>query len=105
MAFLVLDGLAGIYAGLDLARPIVLIFICIPVIQWVRLRYRYDQLWSYVVMALFVIGYSSLIPIWIDLGPRAFIGYEVGAVIALILLSQFLFRCKIERYYQTADLV
>ncbi len=105
VAFLVLDGLAGIYAGLDLARPIVLIFICIPVIQWVRLRYRYDQLWSYVVMALFIIGYSSLIPIWIDLGPRAFIGYEVGAVIALILLSQFLFHYKIEKYYKTADLV
>ena len=105
VAFFVLEGLTAVYEGLNLVRPIVLIFICIPVIQWVRLRYRYDQLWSYVAMALFVIGYSILIPIWIDLGPRVFVGHEVGAVIALILLSQFLFRYKIERYFKTADLV
>ncbi|MCE2440572.1 MAG: hypothetical protein J4F39_14230 [Candidatus Latescibacteria bacterium] len=105
VAFFVLEGLAGIYAGLDLARPVILMFICIPVFQWVRLRYRYDQLWPYVVMALFVIGYSILIPKWIDLDPRAFIGFEVAAVIALVLLSQGLFRFKIGRYFTTADLV
>lgn len=105
LGFLLLEGLAGIFAGIDLARPALFMFMCNPVIQWVRFRNEQFKVSSYVILALLLIGYSILIPIWIDLGPRAFIGYEVGAVIALILVSQFLFRYKIEKYFRTADLV
>ena len=105
LAFLLLEGLTGIFAGLDLARPLLLMFICITVIQWVRLRNVQFKVSSYVFLALFVIGYSILITIWLYLDPRIDFTYEAAAVTGLVILSQGLFRYKIQRYFKTGDLV
>ena len=105
LTFLLLDGLTGIFAGLDLARPVLLMFICNPVIQWVRFRNEQFKVSSYVILAVFIIGYSILITIWLDAGPRISFVYEAATVVVLILLSQALFRYKVNRYFRRGDLV
>ena len=105
LTFLLLDGLTGIFAGLDLARPVLLMFICNPVIQWVRFRNEQFKVSSYVILAVFIIGYSILITIWLDAGPRISFVYEAATVGVVILLSQYLFRYKVNRYFKTGDLV
>lgn len=105
LTFLLLDGLTGIFAGLDLARPLVLMFICNPVIQWVRFRNQQFKVSSYVILAVFIIGYSIMIAIWLESGPSISFSYEAATVASLILLSQALFRYKVNRYFKTGDLV
>lgn len=105
LMFLLLDGLTGILAGLDLARPVLLMFICNPVIQWVRFRNQQSKVSSYVILAIFIIGYSIMIAIWLEFGCCISFAYEAAAVAGLILLSQFLFRYKVNRYFKTGDLV
>ncbi len=105
LTFLLLDGLTGIFAGLDLARPVLLIFICNPVIQWVRFRNEQFRVFSYVILAVFIIGYSILITIWLEFGCCISFAYEAAAVAGLILLSQYLFRCKIRQHFKFGDLV
>lgn len=46
-----------------------------------------------------------MITIWLELGPGIPFAYECAAVAGLILLSQFLFRYKVNRYFKTGDLV
>ena len=105
LSFFLLEGLTGIFAGLDLSRPFLLMFICIPVIQWVRFRNEQFKVSSYVILALFLIGYSILNAIWLDVGPRISYAYEAAAVAGLILLSQGLFRYRVMTYYKKGDLV
>lgn len=105
LTFLLLDGLTGIFAGLDLARPVLLMFICNPVIQWVRFRNQQFEVSSYVILTVFIIGYSILITIWLEFGCCISFAYEAAAVAGLILLSQGLFRYKVNRYFKTGDLV
>ena len=105
LTFLLLDGLTGIFAGLDLARPVLLMFICNPVIQWVRFRNERFKVSSYVILAIFTIGYSIMITIWLESGPSISFVYEAAAVASLILLSQYLFRCKIRQHFKFGDLV
>lgn len=105
LTFLLLDGLTGIFAGLDLARPVLLMFICNPVIQWVRFRNEQFKVFSYVILAIFIIGYSIMITIWLESGPSISFAYEAAAVAGLILLSQFLFRYKVNRYFKLGDLI
>ncbi len=101
----VLDALTGILTEIDFARPILLMFVCNPVIQWVRLRHVQLKVSSYVILAFFLIGYSILNPIWLDWGPDISFAYEVAAIAGLVLLSQSLFRYKIEMYFEKGDLV
>ncbi len=105
LAFFLLKGLTDVFEEIDLARPIVLMFICNPVIQWMRFRNVKLKVSSYVILALFVIGYSILGPIWLNVGPSVYFIYEAATVAGLILLSQCLFRYKIEMYFKTGDLV
>ena len=105
LTFLLLDGLTGIFAGLDLARPVLLMFICNPVIQWVRFRNEQFKVSSYVILAAFIIGYSILITMWLESGPSISFAYEAAAVAGLALLSQFLFRYKVKRYFKLGDLI
>lgn len=104
LTFLLLDGLTGIFAGLELARPLVLMFICNPVIQWVRFRNEQFKVLSYVILAVFIICYSILITIWLELGPNISFVYEAATVASLILLSQVLFRYKIRQHFKFGDL-
>ena len=105
LTFLLLDGLTGIFAGLDLARPVLLMFICNPVIQWVRFRNEQFKVSTYVLLAIFIIGYSIVITIWLESGQGISFVYEAAAVAGLILLSQYLFRCKIRQHFKFGDLV
>ena len=105
LMFLLLDGLTGIFAGFDLARPVLLMFICNPVIQWVRFRNEQTKVLSYVILAVFIICYSILITIWLESGPSISFAYEAAVVAVLILLSQYLFRCKIRQHFKFGDLV
>ncbi len=105
LMFLLLDGLTGIFTGLDLARPVLLMFICNPVIQWVRFRNEQFKVLSYVILAVFIICYSILITIWLEFGCCISFAYEAATVASLILLSQYLFRCKIRQHFKFGDLV
>ncbi len=105
LGFFLLEGLTGILAGLDLARPLLLMFICNPVIQWVRFRNRQFKVSSYVILALFLIAYTILSTTWLEFGPRISFAYEAAAVTGLILVSQGVFRHKIRRHFRSGDLV
>ena len=105
LAFLLLERLTGVFMGIDLARPLLLMFVCIPVIQWVRFRNAQSAISSNVILAVFIICYSILIVIWLEFGCCISFAYEAAAVAGLILLSQFLFRYKVNRYFNTGDLV
>lgn len=105
LAFLLLEGLTGVFMGIDLARPLLLMFVCIPVIQWVRFRNAQSTISSNVILAVFIICYSILIVIWLEFGCCISFAYEAAAVAGLILLSQALFRYKVNRYFKTGDLV
>lgn len=104
-AFLLLEGLTGVFMGIDLARPLLLMFVCIPFIQWVRFRNAQSTISSNVILAVFIICYSILIVIWLEFGCCISFAYEAAAVAGLILLSQYLFRYKVNRYFKTGDLV
>ena len=100
-----LEGLTGIFTGLDLTRPVLLMFICTPVIQWVRFRNEQFKVSSYVILAFFLIGYTILSTTWLEFGPRISFAYEAAAVTGLILVSQGVFRHKIRRHFRSGDLV
>lgn len=105
LGFLLLEGLTGIFAGHDLVRPVLLMFICNPVIQWVRFRNEDFKVSSYVILALLLIGYTIPSTIWLEFGCCISFAYEAAAVAGLILLSQYLFRCKIRQHFKFGDLV
>ncbi|MDE2887334.1 MAG: hypothetical protein OXR72_03910 [Gemmatimonadota bacterium] len=105
LGYFLLEGLTGIFAGTDLVRPVLLMFICNPVIQWVRFRNEDFKVSSYVILALFLIGYSVLCTTWLEFGCCISFAYEASAVAGLILLSQYLFRCKFRRHFNSGDLV
>lgn len=105
LGYFLLDGLTGIFAGTDLVRPVLLMFICNPVIQWVRFRNEDFKISSYVILALLLIGYTILSTIWLEFGCCISFAYEAAAFAGLILLSQYLFRCKIRQHFKFGDLV
>ena len=105
LGYFLFEGLTGILAGTDLVRPVLLMFICNPVIQWVRFRNEEFRVSSYIALVLFLIGYTIFVTIWLDVGPRISFTYEAVAVAVLVLLSQYLFRCKIRQHFKFGDLV
>ncbi len=106
LSFFLLEGLTGIFAGLDLSRPLLLMFICNPVIQWMRLRCVHMNISSYaILLAPFLIGYSILNAAWLGWVTDISFAYESAAVAGLILLSQGLFRYRVMTYYKKGDLV
>ena len=108
LAFLLRDLLMEQYAGYDFIRPLALMSILTPLILLLRLRY--GLLFSQ-VPAGYVSVFGPLVGIavlsWYSLKAAPHISdlFEVVAYAGLILLSQFLFRYKIKRYFKTADLV
>ncbi|MCE2440571.1 MAG: hypothetical protein J4F39_14225 [Candidatus Latescibacteria bacterium] len=91
-------------------RPLALVFVFNPVFQWMRLRHGlfFTQIPSVLVLYLScilgVFGFG-LGWFWFGLDRDISVVHEVVVCVALILLSQGLFRYKIEKYYQTSDLV
>lgn len=107
LAFLLRDILMGQFARHDFIRPVSLMSILTPFFLWLRLRS--GPLLSPSVRGS-VTTYGLLVGIavlsWYShkTAPRIPDLYEVGAFVVLILLSQCLFRYKVERYFRTADL-
>ncbi len=111
LAFFLIQSLVGLYAGYDAhfkaipdcIRPVTLIFIATPLIQWLRL-YVQSAVWLFVFLLLWL-GVGVLGAIWLEAASDISDLYEVAAGAGLILLSQCLFRYKVETYFKRGDLV
>ena len=109
LAVLLIESLVELDNWFGLRRPLALVFAFNPAFQWMRLRHGpfFTQnpgiLVLYICWILGVFGFGLG---WFWIGSESSIPllYEILAGTALILLSQGLFRYKIERYFRTADL-
>lgn len=88
----------------EICRPLILMFVCSPVLSWMLVRYRQSLILNMAVLILFTIGVGLLAILWLESGSGISSIYEILGCTALILLSQCLFRYKVERYFRTADL-
>ncbi len=107
LTFLFLESLIELDAGYDFIRPLTLMFIFTPVCQWLRLRYGpflTQALRGLVPFSGSLIGVMVLGVIWLKAAPGISDPYEVAACAGLILLSQCLFRYKVETYFKRGDL-
>ncbi len=91
-------------------RPLALIFVVNPVFQWMRFRHGpvFTQIPGVLVVYLCCIaGVFGLGLGWFWIGRDSGVPilYEVAAGAGLVLLSQGLFRYKVETYFRKADLV
>ena len=111
LTFYFVGSLIGLYAGYDahfksipdFIRPLSLIFIFTPVMQWLRLGVY--PVWVIFAFLLLPFGVGVLGAIWLEAAPDISDLYEVAAGAGLILLSQCLFRYKVETYFRRGDLV
>jgi hypothetical protein len=97
---------------LVLMRPLAIAFILTPVAQYFRLRFlRAPRGWSPVAQLLGVFALTALLTWGGTLGARAsiVIPFPVlfhGAILATAaLLSQYIYRREVDRYFRKADLV
>lgn len=115
LTFLSFGILIEPYTGVDFYRLLPLMFIFTPCCHWPRVRHGLDILnlpksraFNFKGFLTFTVGlicFGVTSAIWLRVATDIPDLYEAGAFSGLILLSQFLFRYKIERYYRTADLV
>ncbi len=108
LVFLFLESLIKLDAGYDFIRPLTMMFIFIPVIQWLRLRYGlvFTQIPIAFVLFLGVICVVALSGfLWVLAALDISDLYEVAACAGLVLLSQCLFRYKVVTYFKRGDLV
>ena len=98
-------GVAPLKFVPDSALPLILMFAFSPFLSWMCLRYGQSSPSNVVILLLytFVVGWLGVL--WLEEGSGISDLYGIIGGIALILLSQFLFRYKIEEYYKTGDLV
>lgn len=115
LTFLSYEVLIGRYAGFDFYRLLTLTFIFAPSCHWARLRHGLDflnlpnsrpfTLKGILTYSGGLICYGVMSAIWLRAAPDVPDHYEFGAFAGLILLSQFLFRYKVNRYFKFGDLV
>ena len=108
LAFLLRDVLMEQYAGYDFIRPVTLMSILTPFFLWLRLRYGplfSPNIWGSVSSFGLLIGISVLSWYSLKTAPQIPDLYEVVAFAAMILLSQALFRYKVNRHFKFGDLV
>ena len=89
----------------DFALPLILMFVFSPFLSWMCLRYGQSSTSNVAVLLLYIVVVGLLGMLWLEEGSGISDLYEVIGGIAMILLSQGLFRYKVERYFRTADLV
>ncbi len=109
LAVLLIESLVELENWFGFRRPLALIFAFNPVFQWMRLRHGlfFSQIPGILVLYIcWILGLFGLGLGWFWIGSESSIVllYEVIACTGLILLSQGLFRYKVERYFRTADL-
>ncbi len=108
LAFLLRDILMEQYAGYDFIRPVTLMSILIPFFLWLRLRYGplfSPNIRGSVSSFGLLIGISVLSWYSHKTAPQIPDLYEFAGFAALIFLSQFLFRYKVNMHFKTGDLV
>ncbi len=108
LAFLLRDVLMEQFAGYDFIRPVSLMSILTPFFLWLRLRsgpLLSPSVRGYVITFGLLIGITILCWYSLKAAPRIPDHFEFGALASLILLSQVLFRYKVNRYFKTGDLV
>ncbi len=112
LAFYFAAILIGFYAGYnayfrfipDSVRPLTLMFVFTPLMQWLRLRYGPIDVLLFPAM-LIVCGVGVLGSLWLEVAQDIPAFYEVAACAGLILLSQCLYRYRLETYFRKADLI
>ncbi len=95
----------GVHFGTipDLIRPLILIFAVTPLIHWLRLRDKPAAPFVALFLIFPVVGVLG--SVWLEKGSGVSSIYEILGCSALILVSQGLFRYKVETYFRRADLV
>lgn len=110
LAVLILERLVELDNWFGFRRPLALVIIVNPVFQWMRLRHgafftqipRGMILHVCCVFGVFGVGLGWY---WFGLNSDILLVHEVAACVVLVLLSQILFRYKVETYFRRADLV
>ena len=105
LTLLLSAGFVELYAGYDFVRPMTLILICTPLLQWMRLRYgAYSFRLGILGMAMMLVM-VCVFGLWLKVAQDIPAIYEVAACASFILLSQWLYRHKLETYFTKADLI
>ena len=113
LTFYLSGSLAWFYSGYvtpyrfvpDFALPLILMFVFSPFLSWMCLRYGQNSTSNVAVLLLYIVIVGLLGMLWLEEGTGISDLYEIIGVIAMILLTQSLFRYRVEKFYQTADLV
>jgi hypothetical protein len=96
-----------------LSRPLAFVFLTAPMVQLFRLRYlRAPSAWNRIVVFIAVVALTAALTLggviamgWTNLLlPRYSLIIDVPPFAVLALLSQLLYRRRVERYFATADL-
>lgn len=112
LVFYLVGCLAWLYADYEtpfkfipgFIRPLTLMYLFSPFLSWIHLRFGPGSISIVILWFLFAFGGGILGGTWLEMGTGFSIIQEITACAALILLSQGLFRYKVERYFRTADL-
>ncbi len=89
----------------EIIRPLTLMFAFSPFLSWIRLRFGLSLMSFWGGVFPFTFGVGILGILWLETGTGISSIYEILGCTALILLSQCLFRYKVNRYFKTGDLV
>lgn len=112
LVFYLVGCLAWLYADYEtpfkfipgFIRPLTLMYLFSPFLSWIHLRFGPGLISFVILWFLFAFGGGILGGTWLEMGTGFTNIQEILGCTALILLSQCLFRYKVERYFRTADL-
>ena len=110
LTFVLLEIAGAFREPYDFARPIALVFVFCPFIQWLRLRHGPHFLRIPGVFLRFSAGVLGIVGLgmgWFRLAADSGVPpvWEAAAGVGLILLSQALYRYGIAARFRTSDLV
>lgn len=113
LAFYLAGCLAWLYADYDtpfefipeFIRPLTVMYLFSPFLSWILLRFGRGLISFVALWFLFAFGGGILGGSWLEMGTGLTNIQEILGCTALILLSQCLFRYKVNRYFKAGDLI
>ncbi len=112
LIFYLAGSLAWLYAGYEtpfkfvpgFIRPLTVMLLFSPILSWILLRLGRGLISFAGIWFLFTFGGGILGVLWLEMGSGFASIHEILGCAAMILLSQYLFRYRVETYFRRADL-
>ena len=110
ITFALIESAGAFNEPYDFVRPVALVFVFCPFMQWLRLRHGPHFLQNPGVFLRFSVGALGVVGLgmgWFRLAADSGVSqvWEAAAGVGLILLSQVLYRCRVAARFRTSDLV